>query len=256
MRWLAIVLAGCASAGSPGQSGVDSNTGGGSDSGGQPMTDAAPMSDSSMTMPDAPPGPQTRTLTQTTSPTIKAGNTIACGGGGTTTANNYYRVFDLAAMGITTTFNVTKVSFQVEDCVPVTGTACTNVAVRVGTYSATPAATLNTANMTILASNATVAVPKVVENAGPPPTTPGATVDVPLAATIPAGSKLLVEIDAPDGTSKYRLYMGSNDGGESGYGYILAPATGCAITTPTNISAVGGAMYPAVHLLITVTGTY
>jgi hypothetical protein len=256
MRWLAIVLAGCASAGSPGQSGVDSNTGGGGSDSGGTMIDGSTMSDSSMVMIDAPPGPQTRTLTQTTSQTIKAGNTIACGGSGTTRANNYYRVFDLPAMGINTAFNLTKVSFQVEDCVPVSGTACTNVAVRVGTYSATPAGTLNSANMTILASNPTVAVPKVVENAGPPPTTPGATVDVPITATIPAGSKLLVEIDAPDGTNTYRLYLGSNDGGESGFGYILAPATGCAITTPTNISAVGGAMYPAVHLLITATGTY
>jgi hypothetical protein len=47
--------------------------------------------------------------------------------------------------------------------------------------------------------------------------------------------------------------MGSNDGGESGFGYILS--TACSVTNPTNISAVSS-MYPAVHLLMTVTGTY
>jgi len=251
MRRLAIVLAcGCAQAGSQDQlGGVDGNT---------QQPDGRQMTiDSSMQMIDGSVGPMTRTLTQTTSQTIKPVNSIACGGSGTTAANTYYRVFDLSAMGITGAFNVTKVSFQVEDCVPVTGTSCTNVAVRVGTYAGAPGATLSTASMTILASNPTVTIPIVMENSSAvPPTTPGGTVDAPITATIPAGSKLLVEVDAPDGTNTYRFYMGSNDGGESGYGYIVAPTTGCAITTPTNISSVGGTMYPAVHLLLTVTGTY
>jgi hypothetical protein len=254
MRWLAIVLAGCASAGS-GNAGVDSNSGGGGDSGGGGNSDSGmTMTDGSVTMPDGSVGPQTRTLTQTTSQTLKAGNTIACGGSGTTRANNYYRVFDLPAMGITTAFSVSKVSFQIEHCQPTSGSTCATVAVRVGTYSATPGATLSTANMTILASNAGVTIPVVIENTTTtPPTTPGGTVDAPITATIPAGSKLLVEVDAPDGTNTYGFYMGSNDGGESGFGYILAPATGCAITTPTNISQVAAA---PVNLLLTVTGTY
>lgn len=247
-----MLAAGCASAGTQDQSGVDSNPGGGD--GGNPIIDSGMTGDSSMVMIDAPPGPQTRTLTQTTSQTLKAGNTIACGGAGTTRANNYYRVFDLPAMGITGAFNVTKVSFQIEHCQPTSGATCTTVAVRVGTYSAVPAATLTTANMTILASNASVTIPTVIENTTTvPPTTPGGTVDAPINATIPAGSKLLVQVDAPDGTNTYGFYMGSNDGGETGFGYILAPATGCAITTPTNISQIAAA---PVNLLLTVTGTY
>ena len=209
------------------------------------------MTDSSMVMIDAPPGPQTRTLTQTTTQTLKAGNSIACGNSTGTRANNYYRVFDLPAMGITGAFNVSQVSFQVEHCHHNSGIGCT-VAVRVGTYSAAPGATLATANMAILASNASVAVPEIIENPGPPPSTPGGTVNAPITATIPAGSKLLVEVDAPDGANIYSFYMGSNDGGEAGLGYIVAPI--CSINVPTSISSVGTAA-PR-HLLLTVTGTY
>lgn len=249
------MLAGCASAGNPGNTGVDSNNGGGDDSGGGGSDSGMQMSDGSVTMPDAPVGPMTRTLTQTNSPTVKALNTVACPGttSGTTAANNYYRVFDLAAMGITTAFTVSKVSFQIEHCQALAATGCTNVAVRVGTYSATPGATLLTANMTILASNATVTVPRVVENVAQM-TTPGGTVDAAITATIPAGSKLLVEVDAP-GNSSYAFYMGSNDGGESGFGYVMAPD--CSINVPSNISGMLGATAAAPrNLLLTVTGTY
>jgi hypothetical protein len=196
----------------------------------------------------------TRTLTQTTSQTLKAGNTLACGNATGTRANNYYRVFDLPAMGITGPFSVTQVSFQVEHCHHNSNTGCT-LAVRVGTYNGTPGATLSTAAMTILASNASVAVPEIIENPGPPPVTPGGTVNAPVTATIPAGSKLLVEVDAPDGANTYSFYMGSNDGGEGGLGYILAPI--CSITTPQNISGMLGTAPAAPrHLLLTVTGTY
>ncbi|HEY5950887.1 MAG TPA: hypothetical protein VIV40_35585 [Kofleriaceae bacterium] len=244
MRWLAIVLAGCASAGTPDNAVVDSNPGGGSD-GNQIVIDGS--------MTDGPSGPMTRTLTQTTSQTIKALNSVACPGStsATTSSNNYYRVFDLPMMGITAPFNVTKVSFQIEQCQPTSGTTCTNVAVRVGTYGAIPGATLATANMTILASNATVPVQTVIETAT---STPGGTVDAPITATIAAGAKLLVEVDAPN-TGTYKFRMGSNDAGESGFGYVMAPD--CAITVPTNISGMLGTTPAAPrHLLMTVTGTY
>jgi hypothetical protein len=241
-RLAVVVVAGCASAGTPDQAAVDASTQG--DSGG-------PMIDGAVVMGDG--GPQTVTLSQTTSQAIKGANTIACQGtvGGTTAANNYYRVFDLPAMGVTNAFTVSKVSFQVEHCQPLSGTACTNVAVRVGVYTAAPSTTLELDKMTILASNATVAVPRVVQTGT---TTPGGTVDAPITATIPAGSRLLVEVDAPN-SGTYAFYMGSNDGGESGLGYILAPD--CAVTVPTNISGAFGANAPATprHLLLTVTGT-
>jgi hypothetical protein len=224
LAWAA-VLAGCASAGhdAPVDSQVEIDA---------PMIDA---------------GPTTKTLSQTTSEALRAGTSIACGNAMGTSANSYYRVFDLAAAGITTTFNVTKVSFQIEHCQP-----GATVAVRVGTYAGTPGQTLATGNMTILASNAAVAIPQVIE-AGDPPTTPGGTVDAPISAAIPAGSKLLVEVDAPDGSNVYSFYMGANTSGESAPGYIMS--TTCGIGMPTNISTVS-AENPAINLLLTVTGQY
>jgi len=239
MKWFVLVLVGCARAGS---ADIDS---------GVVHQDTQVKLDGSMLV-DAP-GTQTRTLAQTNVQTIKAATSLACGSssGPGTAANNYYRVFDLAAYGITTDFHVTKVSFQVEACHSYISGNGAAVAVRVGTYSGTPGATLSSASMVVLASNATVMVPEVIES-GTPPTTPGGTVDAPITATIPAGSKLFVEVDAPDGTNRYYFYMGANDGGETGFGYVLAPV--CNITSPKNISSVNTS-FPNVNLLLTVTGT-
>lgn len=222
--------------------------------------DAAPPVDASVgdngSMPDAPPGVMTRTLSQTTTMAIEGNTSIACASNPPgTNANNYYRVFDLAAAGITTPFKVTQVSFGVEHCDQLNGSNGAIVAVRVGTYDATPGAQLEASAMTILASNPTVQVPEVIETNG---VTAGATVNAQISATIPAGKKLLVEIDAPDGYNNYALYLGANNDGESGFGYVLAPgcsSNGTPITKPTNISSVS-TMFPAVHLLITVTGQY
>ncbi len=250
VRWLFVTfVVGCASAEPPGQSGVDSGVPG--DGNEVTLDSDMPLIDA---MVDAPPGPQTRTLSQTTSNTLKALNSIACAsnGDGSTRDNSYYRVFDLPALGINAPFTVSQVSFQIEHCDQLTGSAGCTVAVRVGTYNGTPGATLTSANITILQSNATVPMPEVIENAGPPPTTPGGTVNAPITATIPAGSKLVVQVDAPDGLNVYSFFMGSNDGGESAPGYIKSAS--CLITEPTNISTVGTAA-PR-HLLLTVTGTY
>lgn len=240
VRWLYVAcFAGCASAGTPDQPGQP-------DAGGTNNPDANEVTlDGSMDMPDAH-VPQTRTLSQTTSDTVTPGNTIACGNaaGGWTSLNNYYRVFDLASFGITTPFTVSKVTFKFEQCDKISGSGtCTNVAVRVGTYGAVPGATLDPASISILASNATVPVPEGT----------GGTVDAPVTATIQPGQRLLVEIDAPDGQNVYKLYMGSNTAGETAPGYIMAPATGCEVASPTNISQVAGG---PIHLVMTVTGTY
>lgn len=221
-----------------------------------PVTvDGAVVVDSGV-MPDAPPGVMTRTLTQTTTMAIEGNTSIACANNPPgTNANNYYRVFDLPAAGITTGFKVTQVQFGVEHCDQINGTAGAVVAVRVGTYDGVPGAQLDQAVMTVLASNPTVQVPEVIESNG---VTAGETITAPISATIPAGKQMFVEIDAPDGHNQYYLYLGANNDGESGFGYVLAPgcsSNGVPITKPTNISSVS-ATFPAVHLLITVTGQY
>jgi hypothetical protein len=237
-RAVLLLLAGCASGGR--DMTIDAN---GNVDGTKPQQDARMM--------DAPPGTMTRELTQTTSPTLQSQTSIACRVNPPgTNANNYYRVFDLAAMGINSAFTVTHVTFQVEYCDQIGGTTGTTVAVRVGTYAGAPGDKLELSQMTILASNPTVAVPE---------TTTGTMVQAPISATIPAGQKLLVEVDSPDGFNQYYFYMGANTAGESAPGYVLAPM--CVdsamqpISKPLNISKVS-TTFPAVHLLLTVTGQY
>lgn len=233
------MLVGCASAGT--DPGVASDASVQID-GNQIMIDAPVQ----MPMIDAPPpGPMMVTLSQTTSPTIKIPNTIRCGSTAGTAANNYYRVFDLPTLGINAPFTVTQVSFLVQRCDRFAGTSCA-VAVRVGTYNGTPGATLQSANMTQLASNPTVNVTE----------TAGSTVNAAITATVPAGNKLYVEVAVPDGEDTFDFFMGGNDGGETGFGYISSAT--CGINEPTNIS---GAFPPDItagarNLLITVTGTY
>lgn len=198
---------------------------------------------------DAPPGVTTKTLTETSTDVLVANNSIACNNQAATEpalatkANSYYRVFDLAAAGITTDFHVMSMGFQVESSDGQVATA------RVGTYNGTvtPATTtLSVGNMTMVASNTNVTIPA---------TSTGATVTAPFSnATIPAGKKLYIELDSPDGTATMNyMFVGSNTGGESLPGYILS--TACSISNPTNISTVSSTN-PKVNMLMTVTGTY
>jgi hypothetical protein len=246
---LACLLAGCAEAAKTMDLGRPDGGFNRPDSGGKVYLDAPPV------QPDAPPGMQTKTLSQTTSPTIAGGKSIACPSTAPmgTAANNYYRVFDLASFGVTTDFHVSKVSFQIEDCES-GGATCATVSVKVGTYSGTPGATLSTGSMTMLGSNPSVTVPIVVENGT---STPGGTVDATLSATIPAGSKLYVEVDAPDGANTYQFYMGANAGGQSGKGYAASPDGSCSPpgATPTDIGTLPSPPVE-IDLLLTVTGTY
>lgn len=208
---------------------------------------------------DAPPGVMTKTLSQTTNDTLAGGNSVACpaaNGDPGTSENHFYRVFDLSTFGISTAFTVTGVSFQVEDCESVAGNG-TTVNVHVGTYSgATGGSTLTAANLTEVSSATGVAVPEVDETGT---TTPGATINVPMAATIPAGSKLYVEIESPDGDNDHQFYIGTTTGGQSAPSYVSAGGVttpvcsppGKTPTDPDTLVTNGN-----VAFLLTVTGQY
>lgn len=195
--------------------------------------------------------PPLQTLSQNVSSQIEAGVSPAClGSSSGTAANNYYRVFDLAALGITTDFHVYSISFQIEHCHEFASSAGIDVTARIGTYADAPGETLSFSAMTILQS-ASGHVPEVISQTQPTPSTPGGTVTVPFDVVVPAGQKMLVEVDAPDGNGDYAFFMGANTAGETGIGYVLAPT--CSIAVPTNISTLKGS---PVHLLLTVTGAY
>jgi hypothetical protein len=205
---------------------------------------------------DAPPGMETVTLTQTTNNTVAADNSIACAleDGDGTRQDTYYRVFDLGSAGITTTFSVSSVTFAVEDCDTASGLG-TNVAVHVGTYSGTiptaPGGTLTAADITVDASNNVVGVPEIDEASGDPPQN----VSAPITASIPGSSKMVVEVEAPDGSGSFNFFLGTSTGGQTALGYISSPECTPAITAPTDIQSLGSAN-SKIDVLITVTGTY
>ena len=234
---LAIVIAGCASAGKPG-------FGERPDAGIHLVPDAAtigPGRDGSITPPiDAPTSGGEMTLSQTTDQTDTQ-IAIACGNNlsGFTGKNSYYRVFALSDYGIAGGFDVTAVHFVVSNA-----TSGPVLKVSVGTYGGAAGGQTLTASQIHLIANAMIT----------PSDTATATVqDVPLAATIPAGSDVIVEVDqtnAGSATNPIQFYIGANPDGETKPGYIMA--ADCGVAAPSSMSQQAGA---ETDLVLWATGT-
>lgn len=244
LLYLVIVLTGCASARQD-QPGTDANGGVGSDSGTSGGDDGSMMMPDGGTTPDAPPQMVTVTLSQTTNNTVIAANSIACGNQteGSTSENDYYRVFKLSDHGINTTFHVTQVTFGVQEA---GGTQ--NVTVKLGTYAGTPGTTLDTGGTDFGGLATQIATTSVAV----PATTTGASVPAPITGDIPAGGTMIVEVLSPDrsGTTTY-FYIGATNAGETKPGYVRAPD--CTIPNASTTASLG---YPAANILISVTGSY
>lgn len=193
---------------------------------------------------DAPidaPAVQMITLTQSSSNTVTALNTVACSNQttGYTDENSYYRVFRLADHGVNTAFTATRVDFAIEEASATSGSQ--TVQVRVHTLNGA----FVRANLTTIAGQ-TVTVPNQSL------TSMSVTLSPPGVAA--AGSTVVVEIFAPNGTALGNtFYPGSNAAAETGPSYIRAPATGCAITEPATYASISN---PQVHLVMSVSGTY
>lgn len=209
------------------------------------VPDAAPL-------PDAAVGQQTKTLQQTNDTTVTPSE-VGCkyndpffGTLIATAENHWYRVFKLSDYGITGAFNLQRVTFLTDWAVAGAGTS-QPATVKVGTYSGTlEADTLDPAQITVLQS-ANIMIPNADATAGQPPP-----VVTDIAATIPAGASLIVEIAVPDGAANESIFfLGVSDGGEAKKSYISAP--GCtAFQTPTRL----GNIRANKSALITVTGTH
>jgi hypothetical protein len=272
---LVLLVAACAKAGPNGNGGgggmVDANNVlGGQDAMRSGFVDAPPGTPDAAPPPidapapppiDAPPNAVTMTLTETTNNTVAAGDTIACVATEDdenvgTRPNNYYRVFDLATAGITSTFTVSSVTFAVEDCDSSTGTSgCPNISVRVGTYSTTPptnaGGTLVTGDLDVLAST-TTNVPEIDEAGGDPPQD----VTADLTASIPGSSQLLLEVDAPEGSGVFNFFIGASTGGQNALGFISSSVCDPPGTTPVDIQSLATAPNNKIAVIMSVTGSY
>lgn len=173
------------------------------------------------------------TMTHSESQEVVANNTVACStDNGLTGDNGFLRTFTLTDFAIADDFDVTEVSFGVEavngDPVPVT--------VRLYTLDGE---NLTYDNMTELGNAEVTLQPQALE-----------LVTVPVAATVPAGSTLVVELDAPDTSDTSGFFAGSNAEGESAPSYLRSEA--CGMPEPAPVSVIG---YPDTHLVMNVTGT-
>jgi hypothetical protein len=153
-----------------------------------------------------------------------------------TADGSWYRVFSLAQDGISTTFDVDHVTLGI--CFSV---GDPTVQVKLGTYSGGAAdPTLDLARITpITSKDVTIAATQISK-----------TIDVPLTASIPANSNLIVEVAVPDldGTGQ-QVNMGFTAGSELKPGYVRSPLCGPAIPTTTTGAGLSNARF-----VITVTG--
>jgi hypothetical protein len=264
LLYLVMILAGCATAtrdngGAVADAGDDmvggrpDGGGGGSGTG----KDAAVVPIDAAPLPDAPPGQMQVTLSQTNDMTMAVEKGIACSSRDPifnlplgTNDNSWYRVFKLSDYGITGPFQLQRVTFYSDYAYAGSGTT-QPATLKVGTYSGTVEAdTLAVGSITNLATQA-ITIPDADSSNGVDPP-----VVINIAATIPAGANLIVELALPDGTDDGNFfYIGVSAGGEAKKGYIRATPSGCNMTTPKALTTAGGMNRPDNAILMTVTGT-
>lgn len=236
-----LLLVACAVADRPGAAQSDAD---------RPSTDAPLTSTDASRSPDGTPpvdtptAPTTITITQV-STNVLAASTLACGAGTTTAKQAYYRVFNLPALGITTPLTISSVAFGVQSA---SGTE--TVTVNVGTYSTTPGTTLDvgggSADWGAGDVTAIATAPTSITGAAT-----GTVVSVPIAAVIPGGSNLIVEVQSPNDTGSTSFFLGASTGTETTPGFFWSPT--CSATPPGTPTELGEGVVP---FILTATGTY
>lgn len=164
--------------------------------------------------------------------TITAFNSVSCNDGIGHTDNSYFRVYDLPALGYTNDFFVHSVDVAIEEASSGSGTQTIDVNI----YSFTGA--LVFASLTNLVASETVTVADQS----------GTIINVPIVGTIPAGTKLAVEVFTPNGQIDGNLFfIGSNPNGQTGTSYLAA--ADCGIPEPTSVATIG---FPGMHIMLDV----
>lgn len=180
-------------------------------------------------------------LTHSISQTITTG-TVSCNNSGiASAANTYYRVFDLNSFNITTNYNVTSIEFGVQHIYAYDGFYPITIKLYSTTQSFPAGFTGSSpAGYTLLAQQ-TYNVPDSELTI----------FSAPISATVPANTKLIVEIGYPgDIYMMDTVFLGSNNAGETSPTYIKSDA--CQISNPVTMASIG---FSDVHLVLNVMGT-
>jgi hypothetical protein len=182
------------------------------------------------------------TITESTSQDITTGNSVACSSdnGVTTTENHYWRAFDMATFTGGLEYDVTSVSFGIEQATSGTGTG--------------QQLTVN------LYANHGAPFPggdwqsNLIASAGPLniPDQSGTIFSQSITATVAAGTlELVMEITNPDGTAAGNaFFVGSNASAETAPSYLSA--VDCGLNDPTPTADIG---FPNMHIVFNVNGT-
>ncbi len=180
----------------------------------------------------------TITITHSATQNIIAGNSVACCSGLGHTDNSYLRVFDLATFGIINDLNIYSVDIGIESATaPVAGEQPATV----NLYTWDPADPFTFANLTLIGTAPMSVADQTLT-----------IVNVPITATAPENSNLVVEFFIPNGqTDGNFLFVGSNPDGQTAPTYIVT--ADCGIPEPLDLVAIG---FPDMHLVMNVNGFF
>lgn len=176
-----------------------------------------------------PVAPNATTITHSASQEIVELSSASCGGLAGTTENHFFRTFTLSDFGIDGDFEVSDVSFGVEQATAQTLTV--NLHTLDGALTFANLTQIGTADVAIPASTLTM-------------------ISVPVTGEVPAGATLVVEVvSANQQANGGVFYIGSNGAGQTAPSYLSA--TDCALPEPATTDSIG---WPDMHIVMNVSG--
>jgi subtilisin-like proprotein convertase family protein len=196
------------------------------------------------TTPTVPPGTPSATpsatcppnITHSSSQAITPLNSVSCNNASGHTDNSYWRAFNMNTFVGGSDYNVTSVSFGVEEATGAGGTQPVTVRLYTNSGGAFPAGTRTQIATTTI---------QVLDSAS------GTVLSVPLVATVPAGSELVMEVFTPNGQATGNFFfIGSNTAAETGPSYLSA--ADCGIANPTDTAAIG---FPDMNIVFNIQGS-
>ena len=176
-------------------------------------------------------------INQSSSAAITTFNSVSCNSGGLHTDNSYWRAYDLAPLALVGPYTINRVRFGIETATASGVTQPVNVRIYAQTTGTFPAGTRT------LVRSQTFNIPNQAA------TIFSANLTSPV--TVPANAVVILELNTPDGqVAGNSFFIGSNTAAETGPSYISA--ADCAITTPTDLAAVG---FPNMNIILAADGT-
>ncbi len=163
---------------------------------------------------------------------------IGCQSGGLTTANSWWRAYDLAPLALPAPLTINSVTFGIERVTAASGSIPLTIRLYTSAGAFPAGARTLIATQAFTATNAMTNTIQTVAISTPP--------------TVPTNAIVAVEVFAPDGRApvNHTFFIGSNAGGQTGPSYIEAPD--CGANVPTNLATLG---FPNDHIILDISGT-